>query len=367
MNHTEPGASDGHLPFDRALYPDAGHVQWTPTFRNTNGGAPKLMLSLAISDYDHVRDLVEGHVQAGGLELIHLKLAVEEIFYRFTRFREWEVSEMSMGRFAALLSQGDRSLVGIPVFPSRVFRHSSIYLRRDAGIGEPADLAGRRIGLPEWAQTASIYTRGFLVNQFGLNLEDIDWVQAGVNQPGRHEEVKLALPAGIRLSRHPDACLNQMLLDGEIDAIVSAHPPQAFKDGNPAVTRLFDDYRSVEETYWRESGIFPIMHVIVIRAAVLERFPWVATNLITAFEEAKRRSLSRLQEMTASRYPVPWIQNVALETMEQFGTDSWPYGVDRNLPTLETFLKYAHEQGVCQRHVAVDELFPPTVRSSYSI
>lgn len=343
-------------------------AQWEPSFAHAaSGGTTKLVLALAISDYDHVRDLVEGRVKVEGVELISLKLSVEEIFFRFTKFREWEVSEMSMAKFVSLISQNDRSIVGIPVFPSRVFRHSSIYVRRDGKIREPKDMIGKRVGLPEWAQTAAIYSRGFLMHQFGLALEDIHWVQAGVNQAGREEKVDLRIPKGVRLDRRPENSLNRMLLDGEIDAVLSAHPPEAYKSGDPKVMRMFEDYRAVEEAFFAESGVYPIMHAIVVRAPVLARFPWLAANLLKAFEEAKRLSMARLTEMTASRYPIPWMQDFARASQERFGGDAFPYGVEPNRTTLKTFLHYAHEQGVSHRLVDIDELFPKNITSSFRV
>ena len=345
------------------------YANWIPSFAGTGqgSGTAKLVLTLAISEYDHVRDLVEGRVPVEGVELIHLRLSIEEIFFRFTKFREWEISEMSMAKFTSLISQNDKSIIGIPVFPSRVFRHSSIYVRRDGPVQEPKDLAGKRVGLPEWAQTAAIYSRGFLTHQFGLSLGDIRWVQAGVNEAGRDEKVKLRLPKGVKIERRPDSTLNAMLLSGELDAILSAHAPQSYKDGHPNVQRLFEDYRPVEETYWRESGVFPIMHAIVLRTPVLDRFPWVAANLLKAFEESKRRSLARLGEMTASRYPLPWLQDFTAKTETMFGPDPFPYGLEPNRKTLETFLEYAYQQGVCHRLLTPEDLFPKIVSDSFKV
>lgn len=346
-----------------------GPDDWVPSFSRTGSDAAttRLVLTLAISGYDHVRDLLDGRVPVEGVDLIPLNLSIEEIFFRFTKFREWDVSEMSMAKFTSLISQGDRSIIGIPVFPSRVFRHSSIYVRREGAIRQPSDLRGKKVGLPEWAQSAAIYSRGFLVDQFGLKLTDIDWVQAGVNQPGRDEKVALRLPDGVRLERRPDRSLNQMLLDGELDAVLSAHAPQAYKDGHPEIGRMFEDYQGIEEAYWSATGVYPIMHAMVVRSPVLERFPWVAANLVRAFEEAKRRSIARLTEMTASRYPVPWMQDYVARIRDRFGGDPFPYGVEPNRRTLEAFLGYAHQQGVCHRRVEVDELFPKMVSSSFKV
>src|SRR5258708_6743255 len=203
----------------------SGNPAMTSETHATLSAAGRLMLTIAISDYDHVRDFATGVVRADGIDARFLTLTIEEIFFRFTKFREWDVSEMSMGKYVALRSQDDASLTAIPVFPSRVFRHSSIYVRRDGAVRVPADLKGRRVGLPEWAQTAAVYSRGALMHQYGLTLQDIDWYQAGVNQPGRAEKVKLNLPAGTRLTARPDTTLDAMLLAGELDAVLTAHPP----------------------------------------------------------------------------------------------------------------------------------------------
>jgi 4,5-dihydroxyphthalate decarboxylase len=326
----------------------------------------RLQLTIAISDYDHVRDFAAGAVRAEGIDTRFLTLTIEEIFFRFTKFREWDVSEMSMGKYVALRSQDDTSLTAIPVFPSRVFRHSSIYVRRDGPVRAPADLKGRRVGLPEWAQTAAVYSRGALIHQFGLTLQDIDWVQAGVNEPGRAEKVKLNLPAGTRLTARPDASLDAMLLAGELDAVLTAHPPASFEQGDPRIVRLFEDYRAVEEDYWRATGIFPIMHVVALKSDVAARHPWVAMNLFKAFEEAKRRSVARALEVTATRFPVPWIYDLAAKAQAQFG-ELFPYGVEPNRKTLDAFLDYAFEQGVCHRRLAVEELFPEALASRFKV
>jgi 4,5-dihydroxyphthalate decarboxylase len=320
-----------------------------------------------MSDYDHVRDLASGAVRAEGVDLTWLTLTIEEIFYRFTRFREWDVSEMSMAKYAALTAAGDSALAAIPVFPSRVFRHSAIYVRRGAGVAAPVDLAGRRVGVPEWAQTAGIYARGALVHQYGVPIEDVEWVQAGVNQPGRTEAVELTLPPGVRLTRVADRTLDGMLRAGELDAAISAHPPASFSAGHPDVARLFPDPVPVEADYWRKTGIFPIMHVVAIRRDVFDRHPWVAMNLCAALEEAKRRSVARALDVTAARFPVPWGYAHAASARALFGDDLFPYGVEPNRPTLEAFLGFAHEQGVCRRRLAVEELFPREVRSRFRV
>lgn len=327
----------------------------------------RVSLTVAISDYDHVRDFTSGLVRADGIDANFLIYPVEEIFFRFTKFREWDVSEMSMGKYVSLISQGDTSLTAIPVFPSRIFRQSSIYVRKDGPVRSPADLKGRRVGIPEWAQTAAVYSRGFLVHEYGLQLQDIEWHQAGVNEAGRVEKVELKLPSGVRLLPRRDRSLNGMLLSGEVDAVMTAHPPQCFEDGHPDIRRLFEDYREVETAYWRKTGIFPVMHTIAIRRDVYERHRWIAMNLYKAFEQAKRRSVARVLDATAPRVPIPWCFDFAEQARRTFGDDFWPYGLEPNRVTLEAYLAFAHEQGVCHRPVKPEELFAPETMVSFRI
>ncbi|MGH3302509.1 MAG: hypothetical protein ACRDOK_12650 [Streptosporangiaceae bacterium] len=318
----------------------------------------RLPLTAALSGYDHVRDLQSGAVTVEGVDLTVLTLPVEEIFFRFLRYREWHVSELSLAKYVALRAAGDTTLSAIPVFPSRVCRHSSIFVRR-GGPAEPKDLAGGRLGVPEWAQTAAVYTRALLQHEWGIGLSDVSWYQAGVNTPGRQEKVAVRPPAGVSLTVVPDRSLDEMLLAGDLDAVLSAHPPDSFDRGE--TVRLFPDYQPLEREYVARTGVFPIMHVIAIRSDVLESAPWVAANLLTAFEEAKDRSLQRLSEMTASRIPLPWVPALVGQMRELLGADPWPYGVAANQVTLEAFTRWAHEQGVASRLLEPAELFAPQV------
>ena len=327
----------------------------------------RVSLTIAMTDYDHVRDFATGRVRAEGIDASFLTLSIEEIFFRFSKFREWDVSEFSMGKYVSLKSQDDPSLVAIPVFPSRVFRLQSLYVRADGPVKTPADLKGKRIGIPEWAQTASVYTRGYLMHECGLKLQDIEWHQAGVNQPGRREKVELKLPDGVRYRPRPDKSLNGMLLSGEIDCAMSAHPPEAFEHGDPRIIRLIPDFRAAEQAYFKKTGIFPIMHVVAIKRDVFDRAPWIAANLFNAFDEAKTRSVARVLDSTAARVPIPWGFSYAEDARALFGEDFYPYGLEPNRTTLEAFLRFAHEQGVCHRLVKPEELFPPQVHATFKV
>jgi 4,5-dihydroxyphthalate decarboxylase len=327
----------------------------------------KLPLTLAISHYDHVTELVTGRVPVEGVELTALNLQIEEIFFRQFNYRDFDVSEVSMGKYCSLVSQGDSPLVAIPVFPSRVPRHSSVYIRRDGPVKKPEDLAGRRIGIPEWAQTASVYSRGFMQHQYGIDLKSIHWIQSGVDQPGRLEKVKLKLPDGIRYESRPDKSLGGMLISGEIDAALSAHPPLCFDQGHPNVGRLFEDYLDIEMKYVKETGIYPIMHAIAFRREIVEKHPWVAANLFKAFDEARRISVERALACTSSALPLPWGYEFVKRMQAVVGNDLMPYGVEANRTTLDAFLQYAFEQGVCHRRLQPEELFPPQVQKSFKV
>ena len=332
-----------------------------------SGGTARLHLTLATTDYDHVRDLTNGMVRADGIVLTAFTLPIEEITFRFIKNREWDVSELSFGKFIGYCSQGNSPFIGIPVFPSRVFRHSAFYTRADRGIASPKDLEGKTVGIPEWAQTAGIYARGFLAETAGVDLRKIKWVQAGMNEAGREEKVEFTLPKGIQYQQRHDSSLSAMLLSGEIDAAICARVPDAFNSGGGKIVRLYPDYRGEEKRYYDLTGIFPIMHVIAMRRAVFERYPWVAMNMFKAFDLAKARSLERIGDLTASRIPVPWAAAIAGEWSQGFGADPFPYGLEANRKTLDAFCRFARDQGITARKLSPDDLFPKEVRASVRV
>jgi len=318
-----------------------------------------LPLTLAINPYDHVRDFLTGDVRAAGIDLVPLELPIEEIFYRFTKFREWQASEMSFGKVISLMSEEKPEIICVPVFLSRVFRHSAIYLPENSPIRKPKDLEGKRVGIPEWAQTAGIYVRGMLAHEYGVDLAKIQWIQAGVREPGRVEKVQLNLPKGTTITPRPDRTLVDMLAKGDLDAVMSAREVPG--------ARLFKDYRAAEVDYWKKTRIFPIMHVLALRRDVYERNRWLAMNLFQAFLEAKKRSMARVSEFGLSHLPLPWIPDHVRQWREIAGDDFWPYGVEPNRPTLEAFLQYGYEQGVCKKRIKVEDLFAPETLQSFKI
>jgi 4,5-dihydroxyphthalate decarboxylase len=323
---------------------------------------PDLRLTFAIGDYLHTRALKTGEVKPEGIELTVLTLPLETSAYRFLAAYEWEVSEFSFATYCAMVANGDPPMVGLPVFPSRVFRHGSIFVRGDSPVKAAADLKGKKVGVPQWTQTAVTYVRGFLQHDAGVPLTSIDWVQAGVNQAGRREMTTFDLPPGFKLRSVPDKTLGELLVAGEIDAVISARPPNVFLDGRHGIRRLIPDYREQERRYFQKTGIFPIMHLVVLRRDAYQANRWIARNLLEAFERAKRACLPELTQGQTSFLPTAWGNDHVEDTNRLlFGDDPWPYGIEGNRKTIEPFLAFCHEQGVTRRRLAVEELFPKEV------
>ena len=320
---------------------------------------PNIHLTVATGDCDHLRDFTSGEVRAQGIDITHLKLDPTEMFHRFLNHREFDVCELSFGMFASLRSQGDRSIAAIPVFPWRVFRLSSFYIREDGPIKRPEDLVGKRIGVPEWAQTATIYARGWLTDYVGVDLKSIEWFQTGTDAP-RTETVKLDLPPGLKINRPPGKTLSQMLLANEIDAIISASPPEPFRQGNRGVTRLVKNAYEAEMKYWDDTGVYPSMHVVVIKREMVDQNPWVPVSLMKALVAAKDNSLARALTF-GSAFPIPMHAYYALDMQKRLGKDFFPYGIEPNRKTLEAFLKFARDQGVTHRDLKPEDLFEPQV------
>lgn len=313
-------------------------------------------LAIGIGDYDHTRDLVSGRVQTPGLAVEwEVVDTPEEIFRRLLAGGDFDAAEMSMAVFTALRDRGDGTFVGLPVFPARSFRHSAIYTRV-GGPRTPAELAGVRIGIPAWAQTAGVYARGMLAEEHGVNLERISWVQAGVDAPGRSEPIELDY-GGFDVVSAPTTSLNELLLSGEVDAVISARPPACVENGDPSLRRMFE-HPQVEADSYRATGIFPIMHLLALRVQAVDEHPHAPRVLFEAFGEAKRRSLRRVAAATVPSLPLPWAAAEARRMRTLLGDDWWPYGVDGNRRTLEAFTRYMHAQRLTGRHLRLNDLFP---------
>jgi 4,5-dihydroxyphthalate decarboxylase len=327
----------------------------------------RLKLSIATTDYDHFRDFRLGAVQAEGIESNWLTLGHHEIFARFTFNREWDVSELSFAKFMAQVTRTETDIVGLPVICSRLFRFSSFYVNKKSGIRTPADLKGKRVGSPEWAHTAAVYMRGWLGDAHGVKLQDVQWVQAGANEAGRIEKVELSMPKGVNLTRIADKSLSEMLASGEIDCAIIARPPTCFLQEHPDVVRLFPDFLAMEEKYYAETKVWPIMHIIAVQKPIIDANPWVARNLYNAFLESKRRSLERLFDPAVSRYPLAWLPTYARRMRDIFAGDPFPFGFEPNRPTFEQFARYTFEQGIAHRLVKPEEIFPKGIMTDVKI
>jgi 4,5-dihydroxyphthalate decarboxylase len=328
----------------------------------------KLRLSLACWNYDRTRALMDGSVRPDGIDLTYLSLPVEETFFRMLRHREFDAAEMSLSSYAVSLARDPGRFVAIPVFPSRFFRHSCIYVNVHAGIREPRDLIGKRIGTPEYQMTAPVWIRGILAEHYGVPVDSVTYFTGGEEEPGRVEKIALDLPPGIRVERIGCAQTLAAMLDaGEIDALHTARMPSTFRAGNPNVRRLFDDYPRVEQQYFRDTGIFPIMHTVVIRRDVYEANRWIAQSLYKAFAEAQRRTYEDLYVTAALKAMLPWLTAHVEEARALMGGDYWPYGFARNRATLATFLRYHHAQGLSKRLLDPEELFAPETLESFKI
>ena len=317
-----------------------------------------LKLSLATCDYDHLRDLFGGRVKPEGIDIIPMIFdEPHHIFHRASNFTEFDIHEMSFGRYISLVSQQKNEMTSLPVFPSRVARQSAFYVRQDTKIKTPTDLEGTTIGIPEWTQTATIYARGWLEEIVGVDLRSIKWLQTGVDEPGRPEPSNPILPDGIEVRSDMDRSLSDMILSGDVDCVLSALPPKPARDADGRVKRLIPNAREVEQQFFQETGIFPIMHLICVKNEVLEKYPWVAMNLMDAFEEAKNNSVQRALKESHSIYPVPWGFSYAEMARDMFEGEIWPYGLEPNRRTLEAFLRFGYAQGVAHLKLKPEDLF----------
>ncbi len=328
----------------------------------------KLPLTVATWDYDRVQALVDGRVRIEGCDVNYLTLAPEETFFRAFGNCEFDVAEMSMSSYLIALSRGQCGYQAIPVFPSRCFRHSAIYIRTDRGIDKPQDLRGRVVGVPEYQMTAALWARGILADEYGVAAHEMRWRNGGLEETGRHEKLSLDLPPNISLEPiAADETLSEMLRTGAIDAVVTARAPSSFTRGAPNVGRLFPDFRSVEKAYFKKTGIFPIMHVLGIRKELLAQQPWLASSVFKAFVEAKTACLPNFESTAALRLMLPWVVSEVDDTRQVMGDDFWPYGFAENRVTLEAAVKYSAEQGLSRRRMTVEEMFVPSTLETVRI
>jgi 4,5-dihydroxyphthalate decarboxylase len=318
-----------------------------------------LTLSLACGPFDRTLPLLDGTVLPDGIRLNGIALTPGEMFRRQARHAEFDVCEFSLSTHTMLLGQDDDRFVALPAFPSRFFRHRNIWINVHAGINRPQDLVGRKVGASEYQQTASVWARGMLRDEYGVRAEQVEWHFGAFNQPGRFEErAPVDLPAWLPQHQIPEAtCLDRMLEAGELDAIIAAASPASFRRHSPNVVRLFPDYAAVEQDYFRRTGLFPIMHTMVVKRSLLNREPWVADSLYAALLEAKRVGMARVAADGPASRSLPWFLDQVERTEALMGPDPYPYGFAANRGTIETFLRMHHEQGLTPTRLRPEDLF----------
>ena len=326
----------------------------------------RLQLTFACGDYDRTRALEDGSVRPDGIDLTYLRLPVEETFFRMLRHREFDVAEMSLSTYVATLDAEPRPFVALPVFTSRMFRHGGVYVNAASGITAPEDLRGKRVGCPEFQLTAGVWIRGILAEHHGVPVDSVTYYTGGQETPGRIE--KGAVDTDLDIRPIPaGATLSEMLADGRLDALQTPRVPSPFATGDPRVRRMFADVVAVERDYYAATGIFPIMHVVVLRADVYERHRWVAQSLYKACLSARDEAYRRIYDSSALRFMEPWLIQHIEQSRELLGDDFWSYGVTSNSTALEVFLRYHHEQGLSTRRYAPSDLFAPETAEAFVI
>jgi len=325
-------------------------------------------LTFACGRNDRTEAFFTGEAKPEGFTLAPLALPPPEIFPRALNRAEFDVTELSASSYVVQLSRGVSQYVALPVFLSRSFRFDAVYVRSDRGIEVPSDLKGKVLGTPEFQMTAGLWVRGILQDHFGLDHRDVSYVTGGLNVAGRKERIKIEPGPGVSIRPIGDSeTLNDLLARGEIDAVLAPEPPTCFRDGSAPVRRLFPDSRRAEQAYFGTSGVFPIMHLVAVRRALVEAQPELPVQLYNAFVRARDIGYRRMDAMAnAGTLPLmlPWLQSELTETKKVLSEDYWPYGVGANRATLEALCRYSNDQSLSARAVTVDELFADTLQNT---
>ncbi len=326
----------------------------------------KLNLSIAVRDYDRTRPLSDGLVLIDGVDPVFMALDPEEIFFRAFRHAEFDICELSMSSFTVKTAQGNCPYIGVPAFVSRAFRHTAIYVRTDR-IQKPADLKGRKIGVPEYQLTANVWARAILEDDHGVKPSDIQWIRGGLEEAGRPEKIAITLPKDVRLENAPEGrTLSSMFEAGEIDGFIGPRVPPGF-GRNPNIGWLFADPVAAAKDYFKRTGIFPIMHLVGVRRELAEQHPWLPGAVFKAFDQSKRIALEKLADTSSTKVTLPFVEERLIEARKLMGEDFWSYGVASNRTTLETFLRHHHSQGLSSRLVAVEEMFHPGTLETFKL
>ena len=316
--------------------------------------ASKIRLSVAVGDYEIIRALKEGEVQADGLDLVVLTgHGPRERHWRMARNREFDVCEFNVGAYLMSRDHGE-PLTAVPVFLHRRFRHGFAFVNVNSGIKTPKDLIGKNVGGTNFQPAGNIWLRGILEEHYGVPHKEITWVV------DRKEDVEFPVPQGLRIEMIPPGkSMDAMLAEGEIPAMINPYIPEPIANNDPRVARLFPDYPAVEREYFRQTGIFPIMHVTVIKQDIAEKHPWVAASLVKAFDKAKNLAYRRVANPRIT--PLAWVRTLFEDERKVLGPDPWVYGLgESNRKNLDTIIRYCHQQGLTRRPMFIDELFVDT-------
>ena len=328
----------------------------------------KLQLSVAVGPYDRMRPLVDAEVQIEGVDPTFMLQEPEEIFFRAFRHADYDICELSLSSYCVKTAAGTSPYIAVPVFPSRAFRHTSVYVNANAGINKPEDLKGKRIGVPEYQLTANVWVRLFLEEEYGVKPSDVTWLRGGYEDPTRVEKITLSLPADVKLENAPESkTISGMLEAGEIDALIGPRAPSCFDRGSPNVKYLFDDPQAVAANWYRRTKLFPIMHTLGIRRTLVEQHPWLPMSVMKAFEKSKALALARLTDTSATKVTLPFIEDQLRAARKLMGEDFWSYGFAVNEHAINRFLKRHHEEGLSGRLLDAKELFHPACLESFGI
>lgn len=323
-------------------------------------------LSLATWDHDRCMPLHDGRIQVQGVALESHILPTGKLFPLAVQQARFDVTELSISSYILQVSRGDCAYTAIPAFVSRAFRHSGFYIRTDAGIKSLRDLEGKRVGVPEYQMTAALWMRGLMADDHAVDPARIHWRTGALDTGVRHERLELNLPDGMIVEPIADGeTLQELLLAGEIDALLAPTPPKAFQSGNPAIQRLFEDFGAAERAYHTRTGFFPIMHLIALRKTIVAANPWLPEAMMDAFSRAKNIALERIFQIwegSANRLSLPWLNETMETTRRTMGDDFWPYGFAANYAELQAVCRYSSEQFLAARRVYPEELFPETVQ-----
>jgi 4,5-dihydroxyphthalate decarboxylase len=327
-----------------------------------------LRLSIAIGPYDRMMPLVQGEVRIDAVDPQFMLLEPEEIFFRAMRHEAFDICELSLSSYSLRVARGDSPYVAVPVFPSRAFRHTCIVVRTDRGIRSPADLRGKRIGMPEYQLTANVWARAILEEEYGVHQRDITWVRGGYETPGRVEKLSVTLPEGVRVESAPEGkTISGMLADGELDGVMGPRAPSCFERGDPNIRWLLEDPTAEAIAWYRKTRIFPVMHVLGIRRSLVEAHPWLVGAVAKAFEKSKRVALEKLTDTSATKVTLPFVEENLRRARQLMGEDFFSYGLAPNRHVFEYFLRHHHAQGLSSRLLTPEELFHPASLESHKV